>query len=276
MGLKSAPPGAMLILVIENDSANETFSLSLPERDRERVLGEPFIPHPSPLPGDGAGCSFIRIVINKGYGAGVCRLPRHSGSFLGCANDSQCAVGLLRGIREMSQAEKAKDAGPGKGEDPFDWDDEDTQKDKFLTFTIAREDYGLEIQFITEIIGIQKITDVPDMPDYVKGVINLRGQVIPVLDIRARFEMPPREFDDRTCIVVVSTEETTIGLIVDTVKEVRDIPEENIAPPPSVSKGPASRYIQGMGKVGDEVKIILNLKKLLFDKAETLQPHLHA
>jgi purine-binding chemotaxis protein CheW len=143
--------------------------------------------------------------------------------------------------------------------------EEDTQKGKFLTFHLAKEDYGIEIRHVTEIIGIQKITEVPDMPDYVRGVINLRGKVIPVMDVRTRFRMPPREYDERTCIVVVNVEEKAVGLVVDQVNEVADIPDDQIEPPPSTRQGSGSRYIQGMGKIGEEVKILLDVGTLLYD-----------
>lgn len=147
-----------------------------------------------------------------------------------------------------------------------DEDDEDTQKDKFLTFTVGNEDYGLEIYHVTEIIGIQKITEVPDMPDYVKGVINLRGKVIPVMDVRKRFKFEEREYDDRTCIVVVNINDTFIGLVVDTVKEVSDIPETQIEPPPALSEGNQQMFIKGLGKVDENVKILLDVDKLLHHK----------
>lgn len=148
----------------------------------------------------------------------------------------------------------------------FDEENEDTQKDKYLTFQLGDEDYGIEIRHVTEIIGIQKITEVPDMPAFVKGVINLRGQVIPVMDVRTRFHMDPRDYDDRTCVIVVRINESAIGLVVDTVNEVADIPEEAVSPPPMVSKGEGSRYLQGMGKIGDEVKILLDVNRLLHDE----------
>ena len=136
-----------------------------------------------------------------------------------------------------------------------DEEDEDTQKDKFLTFTVGKEDYGLEIYHVTEIIGIQKITEVPDMPDYVKGVINLRGKVIPIMDVRKRFNFEERAYDDRTCIVVVNINDTSLGLVVDTVKEVSDIPESNIQPPPDIAEGNRQFFIRGLGKVEDDVKM---------------------
>jgi len=157
-----------------------------------------------------------------------------------------------------------KNSGSLTMEEPFT-EEEDTQKGKFLTFHLAREDYGIEIRHVTEIIGIQKITEVPDMPDFVRGVINLRGKVIPVMDVRTRFRMPPREYDERTCIIVVNVEDKAVGLVVDKVNEVADIPEEQIEPAPSTRQGKGSRYIQGMGKIGDEVKILLDVTTLLYD-----------
>ncbi len=145
------------------------------------------------------------------------------------------------------------------------YEDEDTQKDKYLTFHLAGEDYGLDIAFVTEIIGIQKITDVPDMPDFIKGVINLRGKVIPVMDIRLRFNMAAKEYDERTCIIVVDLNNNAVGLLVDEVREVVDIPETQVQPPPKTGKGAASRYLKGMGKLAEDVKILLNGEKLLYD-----------
>lgn len=141
--------------------------------------------------------------------------------------------------------------------------DEDVQKDKYLTFHLGEEEYGLDIAFVTEIVGIQKITAVPDMPDFVRGVINLRGQVIPVMDVRMRFHMPPREYDERTCVIVVNVSDRMIGLVVDMVNEVADIPDSCISPPPSMGSGKGSRFIQGMGKINDDVKILLNVSMLL-------------
>lgn len=150
-------------------------------------------------------------------------------------------------------------------DDDFFGDEEDTQKDKFLTFHLAAEDYGIEIQHVTEIIGIQKITEIPDMPDFIRGVINLRGKVIPVMDVRSRFRMPARDYDDRTCIIVVNINETCIGLVVDEVREVVDIPASHVEPPPHTGRSKASRYIKGIGKIENEVKILLNVKQLLFE-----------
>jgi purine-binding chemotaxis protein CheW len=150
------------------------------------------------------------------------------------------------------------------------FDDEDTQKDKYLTFRIASEDYGIAIANVTEIIGIQNITEIPEMADYIKGVINLRGKVIPVMDVRLRFKLPPREYDERTCIVVVEIDGTSVGLVVDTVNEVADIPEEQVEPAPK-SKRKGGSYIQGIGKIGQEVKILLDINRILYeDELETI------
>lgn len=143
---------------------------------------------------------------------------------------------------------------------------EDTQRGKFLTFSIGKEAYGFEIKYVTEIIGIQEITEVPELPIYVKGIINLRGKIIPVMDVRLRFKKEPREYNDRTCIVVIDIRDISIGLIVDHVAEVVVIAPENIVPPPAIKTGFHNRYIKGIGKVGNEVKLLLDCDKLLNDE----------
>lgn len=161
--------------------------------------------------------------------------------------------------------ENKKDNLDLEDENMYDEDDEDSQKDKYLTFCIASEDFGIEIKHVTEIIGIQKITEVPDMPEYIIGVINLRGKVIPVMDVRTRFHIERREYDDRTCIVVVNVNEDYIGFVVDTVKEVVNIPENMVEPPPKTNKSGGKLFVNGLGKVGDEVKILLDVEQLIFD-----------
>lgn len=140
---------------------------------------------------------------------------------------------------------------------------EDTQKDKYLTFTLAEENYGLDISHVIEIIGVQKITQVPDMPPYIKGVINLRGQVIPVMDMRQRFHLPPQEYDQRTCIVVTEVAGQTMGMIVDLVNEVVDIPESQVEPPSNQDANPAGSYVKGLGKIGESIRILLDTEKIL-------------
>jgi len=145
-------------------------------------------------------------------------------------------------------------------------DDEDTLQDRFITFTIQDENYGFELFHVTEIISVQKITHVPEMPDFVKGVINLRGRVVPVIDVRIRFGLSPIAYNDKTCIIVVCVNETDIGLVVDTVNEVIVIPEENISQSPEVNRGKTSRFIKGMGYHSKKVTILLDIYKLLYDK----------
>ncbi len=152
----------------------------------------------------------------------------------------------------------------------LDWTnemEEDTQKNKFLTFSIDKEVYGIEIKFVTEIIGIQKITQVPEVPNYVRGIINLRGKIIPVIDVRLKFRKDAMEYNDRTCIIVIDIDQISVGLIVDNVAEVIVIPEENIVPPPGNRSGFQNKYIKGIGKVENDVKLLLDCEKL-FDQED--------
>ncbi len=151
-------------------------------------------------------------------------------------------------------------------DDDMDEEMEDTQEDKYLTFVLNREEYGIEIKHVIEIIGIQNITSVPDMPHYIKGVINLRGKVIPVMDVRIRFNINEQAYNERTCIIVITVSEQLVGLIVDEVSEVLDIPKASVEPSPKVNRGEGSKFVQGMGKVGDAVKILLSADKLLFEE----------
>ncbi|WP_010246263.1 chemotaxis protein CheW [Acetivibrio cellulolyticus] len=144
--------------------------------------------------------------------------------------------------------------------------EEDTQKGRFLTFIIGKEVYGIEIKYVTEIVNIQKITEVPELPDYIKGIINLRGKIIPVLDVRLRFKKESKEYNDRTCIIVIDIGDISVGLIVDSVAEVIAITENDIVPPPDENTGFHNKYIKGIGKVGDEVKLILDCSRLLSDE----------
>ncbi len=140
--------------------------------------------------------------------------------------------------------------------------EEDTQKDRYLTFLIGSECYGIEISYVTEIIGIQAITAIPELPEYVRGIINLRGKIIPVMDVRIRFKKEAREYNDRTCVIVVDIKDISIGLIVDSVAEVLTIPEQDIVDPPQVNRM-NNRYIRKIGKAGNAVKLLLDCEKLL-------------
>ncbi|MBC3889783.1 chemotaxis protein CheW [Acetobacterium paludosum] len=147
-------------------------------------------------------------------------------------------------------------------EDEFE-DDEDIDEGKFLTFTVGDESYGLEIIYVTEILGIQKITEVPELPEYVRGIVSLRGQIIPVIDIRLKFKKPFREYDEKTCIIVVEIQDISVGIIVDAVLEVVTIQTEEIVPPPDINEGYGRKYIRGIGVISNEVKLLLDCNKLL-------------
>jgi purine-binding chemotaxis protein CheW len=157
--------------------------------------------------------------------------------------------------------------------DLFIEDDEDIniQSNKYLMFTLGNEEYGIDIARITAIEELQQITVIPDMPDFVKGVINLRGKVIPAVDLRLRFGLEERGYDDRTCIVIVSINESTIGLIVDIVSEVHEIGKNDIEPPPSFKNASGKeQYISGLAKKGEEVKIILDVQKIISNEDKAI------
>lgn len=140
--------------------------------------------------------------------------------------------------------------------------EEDTQKNQFLTFWVAEEAYGIEIRYVTEIISIIAITPIPQLPPFIKGIINLRGRIIPVMDMRLKFGMEAIEYNERSCIIVVDIDSLAIGLIVDSVAEVLSIAEEDIVPPPEFAGG-NNRYMQGIGKVADGVRLLLDCRRLL-------------
>ncbi len=143
-------------------------------------------------------------------------------------------------------------------------DEEGTQDNQYLLCKLDNEEYGINISDVQSIEELQSIVAVPDMPEYVKGVINLRGQVIPVIDMRLKLSMEDREYDDRNCIVIVKINESNVGLIVDTVSEVVNIPENNVDPAPSFKESEQNnKYISGIGKIGDDVKILLDVSELL-------------
>jgi purine-binding chemotaxis protein CheW len=147
---------------------------------------------------------------------------------------------------------------------------------KYLSFTLGGEVYGLEILKVQEINGIVDVTRVPRTPDYVRGVINLRGRVIPVIDLRAKFEMERVENTERTCIIVVQLDRgdghATVGVVVDDVSEVMTITEEQISPPPEFGDGVDSEIIIGMGKLEDEVVILLDIQKVLAGDEKLVLP----
>ncbi|MFA7383713.1 MAG: chemotaxis protein CheW [Desulfurivibrionaceae bacterium] len=138
---------------------------------------------------------------------------------------------------------------------------------KYLTFSLGNEGYGVGILSVREIIGVMEITAVPHTPDYIKGVINLRGKVIPVLDLRLKFNMDRKDYDERTCVIVVEVQGQTapvqVGMVVDSVSEVLNISAGEIEPPPSLGSSTETDNILGMAKVKGEVKILLDVNRVV-------------
>ncbi|MBN2331534.1 MAG: purine-binding chemotaxis protein CheW [Deltaproteobacteria bacterium] len=142
-----------------------------------------------------------------------------------------------------------------------------SREGKYLTFVLAGEEYGLEILKVKEIIGMLDVTAIPRTPDYVKGVINLRGKVIPVIDLRLRFGLPAQDYDERTCIVVMEIagedSQMLMGIVVDAIHEVLNISADEIEPTPAFGTQVKTDYILGMGKIKDTVKILLDIDRVL-------------
>ena len=134
---------------------------------------------------------------------------------------------------------------------------------KYLTFVLAEEEYGIEILKVREIIGMMIITAVPRTPEYVKGVVNLRGKVIPVIDLRLNFGMEAGAATEQTCIIVVDVEGVEMGVMVDRVSEVLDIADEEIEDAPAFGEAIHTDFILGMGKAGERVTILLDIGEVL-------------
>lgn len=157
-------------------------------------------------------------------------------------------------------------AQPSQPATPSVEDLEDNIDSMFLTFALADEAYGVGIGMVTEIVGMQKIMPVPDVPTYVRGVINLRGQVIPLMDMRLRFGMEERAYDERTVVIVLDLSDGPLGLIVDGVREVLDIPADNIDPPSRLGRSTGRSVVCGLGRVADHVVILIDVHALLGDE----------
>ena len=144
--------------------------------------------------------------------------------------------------------------------------DEDDMKGRFLTFQIDEEMFGLELYNVVEIVGVQPITVLPEMPDYIKGIMNLRGKIIPLMDVRFRFKKPGKEYTDKTCVIVISFDGITIGLIVDYVSEVLTIPDGDIVEKPEIRSNDSCGYIKNIGKVNNKVILLIDCEKLLSEE----------
>ena len=147
---------------------------------------------------------------------------------------------------------------------------------QLVTFHVGDEEFGVEILAVREINRMMEITRVPHAPPFVEGVINLRGQVIPVVDLRRRFGMPPREHDRNTRIVVVELGDKVVGFVVDSVSEVLRVPASLVEPPPPIVGGVEREYLEGVVKLEDRLLILLNLQRLLGEdeakELETFEP----
>ncbi|MDL2258486.1 chemotaxis protein CheW [Eubacteriales bacterium OttesenSCG-928-K08] len=139
----------------------------------------------------------------------------------------------------------------------------ETSNDMFLVFTIEQQNYAIEIEYVTEIIEVLPIVRVPNLPACLKGVVNIRGAVIPVMDARLRFGLEEREHDERTCIIVIESDNIALGLIVDSVKEVLTISEEDRMLPPTGLKNAQSRYTKGVGRMGEAITLLLDCGRLM-------------
>lgn len=136
---------------------------------------------------------------------------------------------------------------------------------KFLSFFLGKEEYAIEILKVQEIIGLMPITPVPKMPNYIRGVFNLRGKIVPVMNLRQRFDLPAIEDTDETCVIVVQEGKYLMGVLVDKVSEVSDISSSDIEEVPAIGFSNNSEYLSGIGKIKDSVKMIVDVHKVVFD-----------
>jgi purine-binding chemotaxis protein CheW len=143
----------------------------------------------------------------------------------------------------------------------------DTLAGKYLVFQLGREEFGIRVMKVREIMGVQDITAVPQTPAYVKGVINLRGKVIPVVDLRLKFGLPEAEYTQRTCIIVVQVQgdknSMLMGVVVDGVAEVLNLAAGDIEDTPDFGQGTTASYLLGMAKIKGKVKILLDINQVL-------------
>ncbi|SHG15348.1 purine-binding chemotaxis protein CheW [Fodinibius roseus] len=141
----------------------------------------------------------------------------------------------------------------------------DIEGGKFLTFFLGQEEYAIEILKVQEIIGLMNITPVPKMPSYIRGVLNLRGKIVPVMNLRTRFGLNKVDDTDETCIIVIQDDGYLMGILVDKVSEVVDIETEDIEEVPTVGVDDQGKYLAGLGKLQDSVKMIIEVHEVLFD-----------
>jgi len=146
-----------------------------------------------------------------------------------------------------------------------------SMKGRYLTFALGEEHFGIGINFVKEIIGLQPINPIPEAPEHIKGIVNLRGRVFPVIDMRLKFRKKPEPYTDRTCIIVIDTSAHSVGLIVDRVAEVLSMKDEDISPPPASWTGAGRRYLSGIGRQGEHIILLLDCEKLFSEEEITIQ-----
>jgi len=142
-------------------------------------------------------------------------------------------------------------------------DDAARTAQQFVTFVLSGEIFGVDVNQVQEIISYQHFNRLPEQPDYMPGVFDLRGAVVPAVDLRIKFGLESKEYDNNTVILVLNTEGRTVGIVVDAVSDVLTLYADDIQPPPDLAEGGSKAYIEAMGKKDDELVIILNIDKLL-------------
>lgn len=147
-------------------------------------------------------------------------------------------------------------------------EEEETLRDKYMTFLSGNECFGFKISYVTEVIIYQNITYMPECADYVKGIIHVRGKVVPVIDVRARFGQAPLAYNEKTCIIVISYGEHMVGLMVEKIAEVVELPKGKLLPPPKIgwTDGARNQFVYAVGKVGDSIKLLIDPKRMLSDQ----------
>jgi len=141
---------------------------------------------------------------------------------------------------------------------------DDGNNNKYLAFVVEGEHYAVEVKHIKEITGIMPITIIPHTEHYIKGIINLRGDIVPVIDVRLRFHKPEIEYNQMTCIVVVLYQDYILGLIVDGILGIYAFQDDFVAQPPSAKLSYANQFVKSIGRAGDGTKLLLDLERLIF------------
>ncbi|MBS4995871.1 MAG: chemotaxis protein CheW [Roseburia sp.] len=148
-------------------------------------------------------------------------------------------------------------------------EEEDVRRGKYMTFQIGQDVFGIELKYVNEIIQMQPVTPIPEVEPFIKGLINLRGKIIPVIDVADRFGKEASPYNDRTCVIVIEVSGIEVGLIINSIAQVVSIEEQDILPPPNMAHGtaPQNKFVRGIGKMEDGVKLLLDPVKLLSDDA---------